>query len=308
MLTALFSLNAYSGKDVIYGRDNRKDVYEVTDALQLKLAQSTAAMVRIAQFQRASKDNYFDIKGARTLEQGQNLCPSEKFSQQLIAPICSGFLVSPDTIVTAGHCYLSFDTPENVCKNFAWVFDYNMTSEKHDPTRDIHMSNIYLCKKVMAAKLDTSMDFAIIKLDRPVVGRTPVAYRNSGKIAPSTTLVVIGHPTGLPTKITTSGRITNNEQPTTFSTTLDTFHGNSGSAVFNSRNGVVEGILIQGKNDYILSKKDDPKSCFIVNKCDNDGYNCTAGDQSGPVQWGEVVLRITNIAPIIDRAINTVVR
>lgn len=300
----LLSMTASAEIKVIYGKDNRQDIYQVTNAMHKKLAASTAGMIKVNHFAKSSREGFFDLRGTTTLERGQNLCPSEAFAQQITAPTCTGFLVGPDTIVTAGHCYKSFDTPENVCKNFAWVFDYNMKSASHNPTRDIPIQNVYVCKKVVAAELSLTSDYAVIKLDRPVVGRAPLKLRTSGKIPNTSSLVVIGHPTGLPTKVSPGGKVTKNTEATRFSTTLDTFHGNSGSAVFDASTGVVEGILIQGKNDYMPSKKDDPRSCLVVNKCDDNGNNCAAGEEVGPVQWGEVVLRISVAMKDIQKSLN----
>jgi V8-like Glu-specific endopeptidase len=305
---ALFTFNAYAEIKVIYGKDNRKDLYQVRNALHQKLAMSTAGMIDIGHFQKSSRDGFFDLHSTPTLELGQNICPSEAFAQQTIAPTCSGFLVGPDTLVTAGHCYKSFDTPQNVCRDFAWVFEYDMKSATHNPNKDIPITNVYLCKKVMTAVLNEWSDYAVIKLDRPVLGREALKFRTSGKISDSASLMVIGHPTGLPTKVSDGGKVTHNAEPTTFSTTLDTFHGNSGSAVFDAKTGLVEGILIQGKSDYMPSDTKDPLSCLVVNKCDDSGANCSAGEEDGPVAWGEVVLRTQNIASAITRAINTEVK
>lgn len=299
---ALISFNALASIKVIYGRDNRQDFYQVSSSLHRKLALSTAGMINLKHFARSSSQNFYDLNGTTTLERGQNICSTEAFSQQQIAPTCSGFLIGEDTLVTAGHCYKSFSSPENVCKGFAWVFDYHLKSAGHNPTRNIPIQNIYLCKEVLAVELSATMDYAIIKLDRKVVGREPLKFRTSGKVSSNASLLVIGHPTGLPQKISPGGKITRNVDSTRFSTTLDTFHGNSGSAVFDARTGLVEGILIQGKNDYMPSRKDNPNSCLVVNKCDDFGNNCQAGEDPGPVQWGEVVLRITTISREIESA------
>jgi V8-like Glu-specific endopeptidase len=293
--------SAFAGPKVIYGIDNRRDVFETSNALHLKLAKSTAAMVEKTKMTKSMSINSFDLQGTRTLERGLNICSSEKFSQQPLAATCSGFLVGNDTIVTAGHCYKSFDLPENVCKNFSWVFDYNMKSDAHDPTKSISIANIYHCKSVVKAVLDNQMDYAIIKLDRPVVGREPLKFRTSGKIDANAPLMVIGHPSGLPTKISDGARVTRNDEPTRFSSTLDTFQGNSGSAVFNSQTGLVEGILIMGKNDYVPNSRPSP-TCMVVNQCDENAMNCTGGFEPGTVEKGEVVLRIEKIAALITAA------
>lgn len=305
LLTALTTLSAQAAIEVVYGTDNRQDLYEVSSSLHKTLAQSTAGMVDARHFKKSSREGFFDLDYTQSLEEAMNVCPSQKFSQQQLAPNCSGFLVGEDTIVTAGHCFKSGQTPEKVCKGFAWLFGYEMKSPNHNPTRDIPLSNVYLCKKVIAAELNSTMDYAIIKLDRPVVGRKPLTFRNSGKVPNSTSLVVIGHPTGLPTKVSSAGKVTHNTNYTTFSGTLDTFAGNSGSAVFDAQTGMVEGILIQGKTDYIPSKPGNPNTCMVVNACDDNGNNCQGGNEYGTVQHGEVVFRITTIAGKIHEALKS---
>ncbi len=296
---------AISGVNVVYGNDDRKDIFETSNATHLKLAKSTAGMIHKAMFTKGRADGSFDLKNTQTLERAENICTSERFIDQPLAPTCSGFLVGPDTLITAGHCYKSFHTPQKVCNDFAWVFDYDMKSASHDPTKNLTINNIYNCVSVSFAQLDDQYDFSIIKLDRKVVGRQPLKYRTSGKISNTDPLVVIGHPSGLPTKISANGRVTYNYETTRFSTNLDTFHGNSGSAVFNSTTGQVEGILIMGKNDYRPSIFSLPDSCKVVNKCTDAGQNCTAGAEAGPIQYGEVVLRIEKIASLISKALAT---
>lgn len=305
LTTLVLAANSYAGVNVIYGKDNRRDLYQVTSGLHKTLALSTAAMIPVNLFKKSSRQGFFDLQGVETLERAQNICASEAFSQQPTPAICSGFLVGPDTIVTAGHCYKSMGTPEQVCKNFAWVFDMGIKTAGANPLRDIPVANVHLCKQVIHAELSPNADFAVIKLDRPVVGRSPLKIRTSGKISDSANLVVIGHPTGLPTKVSPGGRVTKNTEATRFSTTLDTFHGNSGSAVFDAASGVVEGILIQGKTDYIPSKENDPRSCQVVNTCDDSAQNCKFKHESGDaVAAGEVVLRLDQVRPHITRSLN----
>lgn len=299
MITQAFA--ATSQFDVVYGEDNRLDLYRVTNSLHKTLANSTAAMMAVNQFKRSSA-NTFEIAAPRSLGESQNLCSGVAFADQPAAATCSGFLVAPDLIVTAGHCYKSFSTPENVCKSFAWVFDFNLSTSSKNPAKNISLQNIYLCKEVVEAQLSGTTDFAIIRLDRKVVERSPLKFRDGGKVRNSTELVVIGNPTGIPTKVSPKGKITKNTDTNKFSTTLDTFQGNSGSAVFDASTGTVEGILIQGKTDYHPSIKGNEKSCQIVNKCDDNGKNCVAGNEAGPIADGEVVLRIQTIAAKIKKA------
>jgi V8-like Glu-specific endopeptidase len=292
-----------ASKEVVYGEDNRLDNYQVKDAALLKMAQATAGMIPGNIFAKASVANYFNLNTTTTSGQSDNLCSSEKFYSQITAPICSAFLVAPDVLVSAGHCFKLVGDTDKVCKSFVWVFDYKMTSATSDPTKNIPVTNMYLCKKVTSVQLTDTLDYSIIKLDRPVVGRSPVAYRTSGKVDDKASLVVIGHPSGLPQKISPNGKVTNNTDATKFATTLDTFHGNSGSAVFDAKTGSIEGILIQGKTDYVPSIPSNPKSCQVVNKCKDDGRTCTMSKEDKSVAAGEVVLRITAISSFIQQAI-----
>jgi V8-like Glu-specific endopeptidase len=128
-------------------------------------------------------------------------------------------------------------------------------------------------------------DYALIRLDRKVVGRTPLKYRKSGKIAEGQEIVVIGHPTGLPTKVAGGANVRENHRDVFFNANLDTFGGNSGSAVFNADTGEVEGILVRGEQDY---EYDWSKGCRVVYKCTDDGCR------------GEDVTRITNIEALMN--------
>lgn len=284
--------------DVVYGVDNRKDYFEA-DLAYRSLSSSVAGLVSLNRFSKGSRTNSFNV-ASMTLEDGANICPNENFANQLTAPMCTGFLIAPDIMITAGHCYLQGTTTQERCENAVWVFGYAQTSARANPTRDIPLENIYTCEKVLGARQTGPHDFAIIKLSRKVIGRKPLKFRTSGKISSTTSLTVIGHPSGLPMKIANGGKVTNNSGKETFSTNLDTFHGNSGSPVFDARTGYVEGILVQGKTDYIPSDAKDPKSCLVVNNCDNDARKCQAPHEGGTVANGEVVYRITNISKVLE--------
>lgn len=301
-VVALASHTAQAKLKGIYGDDDRRDVYQSSNALHLKLARSTAAMMSYSQLTRTSENSANLL--FRSLQNSQNICASERFSGQAIGATCSGFLVGPDTLVTAGHCYESFATPELVCRNFAWVFDFEMKSETFNPSQNISLEkDVYHCKKVFVSQLDENFDYAIIKLDRPVVGREPLKFRKTGKLADNTDLVVIGHPSGLPTKIANAGKILDNSEDTRFATNLDTFHGNSGSAVFDAKTGLLEGILIQGKSDYGNSDLEDPQSCRVVNRCDSEGKNCSAPSFSDRFLKGEIVQRIESVVTQLEAAL-----
>ena len=131
-----------------------------------------------------------------------------------------------------------------------------------------------------------AFDYSVLKLDRPVIGRTPLKFRTAGKPADDALFTVIGHPSGVPTKITSAANMRDNSNPIFFRTNADTYGGNSGSAVVDSRTGIVEGILVRGDTDY---QQSDSESCSVSVHRPQDGGR------------GEDVTRITNIKVLTKR-------
>lgn len=281
LLLLTLTLNAYSSTKVIYGVDNRVDVYESTNSKYIDLAASTAAM--IPSYKVKVLNDYEVELGGTTLE-GRGMCETEKFAKQPTIANCSGFLVDGDKLVTAGHCIEN----QSDCDSNVWVFDYKV--EYSDQSKVIvEESQVYKCSKIISRSLDstTENDFAFIQLEKVVEGKTPLKFRKTGTPNVGDELVVIGHPTGLPTKIAdgASIRSVNN---VFFTANLDTYGGNSGSAVFNATSGVIEGILVRGDTDYVY---DSSQGCQVSNVIGN------------AVGRGEDVTRITNIKELMELVI-----
>ena len=230
------------------------------------LAKSTAGMVRNSSLTEekdsllsddSSVTNMLTFNNFRTLERTMNVCSNERFKDQVTLPRCSGFLVAPDVLVTAGHCVTnSYD-----CENYSWVFDYV------NDTKKINKKDVFKCKNIISRKqtmgIFATKDYAVIKLDRVAENRSPLKFRKRGSVKKGTELVVIGHPSGLPLKIADGAKVIK-KRWNFFYANLDTYGGNSGSAVFNQKTGEVEGILIQGANDYVRSG-----ICNVSNRTSN---------------------------------------
>lgn len=247
----------------IYGDDNRLDPYAVTNQLLLKMASPTAAMISNENMQVVG--NNITIT-AKTLGNMFKLCPGERFLQQPVAASCSGTLVAPDLIMTAGHCY---DLAKANCRDFKWVFDYRVSQDKQSSVT-VHNSKVYSCKSVLLKDYEsnTGYDHALIKLDRAVTDRDFAKIRATDSIKPGAELVLIGHPSGLPTKIAPGGFVLS-LRPASLVTNLDAFGMNSGSGVFNAKTGEIEGILAAGRSDY-----NGFGNCSTVVK-----YNMTEGNE-----------------------------
>jgi V8-like Glu-specific endopeptidase len=178
--------------------------------------------------------------------------------------------------MTAAHCIHS----AIACNSHSWVFDYANT-EKEKSSFSFNKDQVYHCTDIIERVYDTNTlaDYALIRLDRPVVGRDPLKFRRAGRPADDALMTVIGNPLGLPTKITVGADMRDNTHPVYFVTNSDTFNLNSGSAVIDSRTGIVEGILVRGGKDFTTG----------INECQS---SIVYGQNEGR---GEDVVRITMV-------------
>ncbi|MCR9205681.1 MAG: serine protease, partial [Halobacteriovoraceae bacterium] len=220
---------------VIYGEDNRTEVSNSSVKFQ-DWAGSTMVQISPDEW-----DSNFKFT-SKTYGQEFSLCPGERFEDQLSVGRCSGFLVAPDVVVTAGHCMQS----QNDCDRFKWVLDFK------DNAQGTSSDKVYGCKEIVNQNLDseTQLDYAVIQLDRPVTGRKFFRIRSSGNVSVNASLVLIGYPSGISAKVADGAQVRSNDETHFFKTNTDSFGGNSGSAVINSSTGVVEGILVRGDEDF----------------------------------------------------------
>jgi V8-like Glu-specific endopeptidase len=284
---------------ISYGEDNRVDVEDV-EFLVGDLSHAIAGRLK-NNFLRSLEDSdlkKYLITPKLSSHFGMNVCTDEKFADQITAPDCTGFLVSENLLVTAGHCMVDTSSRLNVeihdkmnkeCAQNSWLFDFKTTNGLVE-LNSITPERVYGCKRVVHAKLDSVHDFAVIELDRKVINREPLKIRRSGKVSDKTELFVIGHPSGLPMKFTNNAVVMDNSKKAYFSSNLDTFGGNSGSPVFNAQTMQVEGILVRGRTDYVPSWFDE--NCMRVNQCSQDGMFCLSGEDS---LKSEEVTRISEV-------------
>ena len=247
---------------VIYGEDNRLDLYDVESDLYHNLAQSTAAMMFAADLTPDSDS--VRVRGVKLKDSFDfPLCSSERFKEQYTASYCTAFLVAPKLVATAGHCFLN----KEECKVARFVFGYGLQEPAQDLTR-VPAKDVYACKKILKLEeIRQGQDYAVVELDRAVFDRKPLALRQEGQLQAGDELVIIGHPTGLPTKVAAGAQVRTVVNSTHFVTNTDSYVGNSGSPIFNAKSGLVEGILVRGEGDYVYqngcmrSKVCAPKEC-----------------------------------------------
>lgn len=260
---------------VVYGGDDRIDVYQTDDAKLKSLADSTVALFQAGDVSADGKLST-QVYGER-----MGLCKEEPFWEQPMGAFCSGSLVAPDVIMTAGHCVPSAEE----CANIKFVFGFAV-KEKGAAADSVKAGDVYGCKELIGREqVGDGADWALVRLDRKVTGHVPLKLNLAGKIDVGAPVLVIGHPAGLPTKIAGGANVRSSDNPGFFVANLDTYGGNSGSAVFNAETGLVEGILVRGEQDYVYNG-----TCRVSNKCANDACR------------GEDVTKIANVSDKIPAA------
>jgi hypothetical protein len=210
---------------------------------------------------------------AATYGETQMLCAGSTFEEQPAAAFCSGTLIGPDRVLTAGHCI----TSASDCHFARIVFDYYYQADGEMHT--ITENSVYKCVDYIReyASEALSPDYCIIKLDRDVdSSRVPVEISSSyTDVSTSNLYDIIGFPAGLPAKILSDFAVMDIDSSYGyFQGNPDTFGGNSGSGVFDS-DGVVVGVLTSGATDYVLSG-----TCYIVNECSSAGSSISCGGET----------------------------
>ncbi|MBU2530162.1 MAG: serine protease [Elusimicrobia bacterium] len=262
--------NLSASEKVIYGDDNRLD-YNKMSASMKTLADSVVSFWKSADVTpngdsfKLATSNFGDTMG---------LCPEERFREQKMGAFCSGSLVGEDLVMTAGHCVDS----EYACKDTKLVFGFSIKDTEKGAPDTIAKTEVYSCKNIVKRFLgdepgegdatNLKADYALIKLDRKVKGHSPLPINRAKTPAVGAKIFVIGHPVGLPVKLAGGASVrTTVEGNAFFVANLDTYGGNSGSPVFNTKTNLIEGILVRGETDFVSTAA----GCRISNVETNTG-------------------------------------
>jgi hypothetical protein len=273
-------LIASAGEKVIYGTDDRLDYFQAAPDMR-KLADSVVSLWKVSDVTQAEDGKSFNLATAN-YGSTMNLCPEEPFREQPLGAFCSGTLVDKYLVITAGHCIKNADD----CANTRFVFGFALKTPGEQPS-SAQAADVYSCKRIIKQNLPPGLgaDYALVELDRPAEGRTPLALSRSAALKKGDGVFVIGHPSGLPVKVAGGATVRDPSPAGYFVANLDTYGGNSGSAVFNARTRLIEGILVRGDNDFVY--KD---SCRVSNVVPADGGR------------GEDVTKISELASLIPKS------
>ena len=151
--TALFILgiillfaSSIRAQAMVFGTDHRVDYDQISDSVMRSLGQSVFTFVLKQDLVQTPDGNCRFVKHD-TLQKALGLCVGERFGGQTSVPTrCSGFLISSDLGVTAGHCVSPLEV-KDFCKNYYIVFDYDMHSGGRAPLT-LSKSSVYECDRI----------------------------------------------------------------------------------------------------------------------------------------------------------------
>lgn len=256
---------AQSPYQTIYGNDDRQDIHQIESKKILEASRSVAALIWSPKV-KPHKDHY-EIE-LKPYAERYGMCEEVRFAKQPSGPFATGFLVGPKHMMTAAHAVVNDKSErffeELPCEEISIVFDYALKTEADDLSQ-VSKPNYYQCKKVLQREITwMDKDYALIELDREVKGRKPLQFAPTNEIKPDTPTLTIGHPHGLPMKISGNSQIRSLDKDR-FSMNSDVSGGNSGSPVFNAITMKVLGIHVSGEVDF-----DRSRGCKMPKICKDD--------------------------------------
>lgn len=243
-------LKSSKGKVVAF-YDTRMDVYAHPNAALVDLAiHSTPTLMHVS-----AAPSPADVAASQILGLKKDLCPGERFYDDPTLGNCSGVLIDDDLVLTAGHCVGAAGT---ACSSNDWVFGYYRTSAA--TVAPMSSDDYFTCSEIVVnRKLEPGSsfieDYAVVRLNRSATPRfTParVAFGNYPFLE-GQPMAVIGSPSGIPLKIDSDGNMNSIQNSYHIKADLDTFNGNSGSALYALGGNTVAGVLYAGSggDDYV---------------------------------------------------------
>ncbi|MBY0516527.1 MAG: serine protease [Bacteriovoracaceae bacterium] len=230
----------------IYGKDDREEVSTVN---LTELSQGTVVALR-AQFSWQ-----LPSVAAPSVSYRFKVCSSDRFAEQPSIGSCTGIHLGDGVVLTAAHCVKNALD----CESYKWAFNYR-SDVVGETSGILKIPDAYSCDKILVT--DETKDITLLRLThsaRSLPG-TKVKFTN-----PVTNKVfAIGSPLGMPLKFSGMGDVTKVDDSLA-EANLDTFHGNSGSPVFNENQQLI-GLLLSGGDDFKMNSQGCRESLVVSEK------------------------------------------
>jgi len=234
---------------IIYGNDDRIEVWEEADPRLREIADAACAIVDLGEITDNGDGTYTLDAQAWILVNGFPLCDGEPFAGQPQLGFCSGWFVGDDVIVTAGHCI----TPSDIGVT-AIVFGFRIDEFDGSAPVVVSADDVYFPTAIIDTEFGNDYDHSVVQVDRAIIGRNPAPIMRGVGPSAGTPLAAIGYPINIPTKIAGGADVKGvHGADTYFQANLDTYGGSSGSMVVNLNTYEVAGVLVRGAPDFEIN-------------------------------------------------------
>lgn len=227
----------------------------------------------------------------------------KRFKRQYVLPGCSGFLISKNLLLTAGHCLYSINentdslerkySAEQIKKMRVIIGFGTRHDDGYQGLPKFNASRVFKVCEEVEHDVMLKKDWAILRLSDDVPGVDDFELQVPDLEVNKSQIYMLGHPLGLPMKLTHTGNIVA-KGAGNYYTNLDAFIGNSGSAIFRADTHQLVGLLAGGAADFQFRRRIWPTN----QKLDFRTFN--------PNEYSEWRLRTEIIQPINQKIIKAV--